>query len=71
MLSIVPNSGATETGGVDGRCYIAAVAPQNDGRVIGAIIVAQITMLSTQISCHREGGGGGGGVKKKKRKFIF
>lgn len=44
----MPNSGATETGGVDGRRYIAAVAPQNNGRVIGAIIVAQISMLGTQ-----------------------
>jgi len=37
MLSIVPNSGATEMDGVDGGRYIATVAPHNSGGDIGAM----------------------------------
>lgn len=64
----MPNSGATKTGGVDGRRYIAALAPQNNGRVIGAIIVAQITKLGTQ---QYHAIKGGKKTQKQKGKWIF
>lgn len=65
----MPNSSATKTGGVDGRRYIAALAPQNNGRVIGAIIVAQITILGTQ-QYHAIKGGEKNSKTKGKVDFL-